>query len=37
MRGKEAIISTQDSKIKVLCVPTNEEMMICRETVALVK
>ena len=37
MRGKEAIISTQDSKVKVLCVPTNEEMMICRETVDLVK
>ena len=37
MRGKEAIISTQDSKVKALCVPTNEEMMICRETVALVK
>jgi len=37
MRGKEAIISTQDSKVKALCVPTNEELMICRETVALVK
>ena len=37
IRGKEAIISTQDSKVKALCVPTNEELMICRETVALVK
>ena len=37
MRGKEAIITTQDSKVKALCVPTNEELMICRETVALVK
>lgn len=36
MRGKEAIISTQDSKVKALCVPTNEELMICRETVALI-
>ena len=37
MRGKEAIISTQDSKVTALCVPTNEELMICRETVALIK
>lgn len=36
MRGKEAIISTQNSKVKALCVPTNEELMICRETVALI-
>ena len=36
VRGKEAIISTQDSKVKALCVPTNEELMICRETVALI-
>ena len=36
IRGKEAIITTQDSKVKALCVPTNEELMICRETVALI-
>ncbi|MDO4556821.1 MAG: acetate kinase [Lachnospiraceae bacterium] len=36
IRGQEAIISTQDSKVKALCVPTNEELMICRETVALI-
>ena len=36
MRGKEVVISTADSKVKVLAIPTNEELAICRETVALV-
>ncbi len=35
-RGKEAVISTPDSKVTVLAIPTNEELAICRETVALV-
>jgi len=35
--GKERVISTPDSKVKVAVVPTNEELAICRETVALVK
>lgn len=35
--GKVAEISTADSKVKCLVVPTNEELAICRETVALVK
>ena len=35
-RGKEIVISTADSKVKVLTIPTNEELAICRETVALV-
>lgn len=35
-RGEEVIISTPDSKVKVLIVPTNEELAIARETVALV-
>ncbi len=34
--GKEVVISTEDSKVKVLVVPTNEELAIARETVALV-
>lgn len=34
--GKEAIISTPDSKVKVLVVPTNEELAIARETLGLV-
>lgn len=32
MRGKEALISTADSPIKVLVVPTNEELVIARDT-----
>lgn len=35
-RGEEIMISTPDSKIKVLVVPTNEELAIARETVALI-
>ena len=37
VRGEECIISTDDSKTTVLVVPTNEELAIARETVALVK
>ncbi len=37
IRGEETVISTPDSKVKVIVVPTNEELAICRETVALVK
>ena len=37
VRGEEKIVSTPDSKVAVLCVPTNEELAICRETVRLVK
>ena len=35
-RGEEMIISTPDSKVTVLVIPTNEELAIARETVALV-
>ncbi len=35
-RGVENIISTPDSRTKVLVIPTNEELAIARETVALV-
>lgn len=37
IRGEEKIISAPDSKVTVLCLPTNEELAIARETVALVK
>ncbi len=37
VRGKDAIISSENSKVKVLVVPTNEELMIARDTVALTK
>jgi acetate kinase len=36
-RGEDNVISTPDSKVKVAVIPTNEELAICRETVALVK
>lgn len=36
-RGKEAIISKESSKIKVLLIPTNEEVMIARDTLRLTK
>lgn len=36
-RGEETILSTPDSKVTVLLEPTNEELAICRETVALLK
>ena len=35
MRGVEQEISTPDSKVRVMVVPTNEELAIARETVAL--
>ncbi len=34
--GDEVILSTDDSKVKVCVIPTNEELAIARETVALV-
>ena len=36
VRGKEIEISTADSKVKVLVVPTNEEIVIARDTLELV-
>ena len=35
-RGVERVVSTPDSKVKVLVVPTNEELMIARDTERLV-
>lgn len=35
VRGKEALISTDASKVKLYVIPTNEELAIARETVAL--
>lgn len=35
--GEEALISTADSKIKVYAIPTNEELMIAKDTYAFVK
>ena len=36
MHGEERIISTPESKVKVICIPTNEELAICRDTVEIV-
>ena len=35
IRGQETVISTPDSKVKVLVIPTNEELMIAQDTAAL--
>ena len=37
VRGQEKVISTADSRVTAMVVPTNEELAIARETVALVK
>ncbi|WP_071027778.1 acetate/propionate family kinase [Peptoniphilus raoultii] len=37
VRGEDKIISTDNSKIKLIIIPTNEELMIARETLKLVK
>lgn len=37
VRGEETVITTDDSKVKVLVIPTNEELAIARETVRLTK
>jgi acetate kinase len=37
MFGKEGIISTPDSKVKVVVLPTNEELMIALDTLELIK
>ena len=37
VRGKEATISTADSKVKVLVIPTNEEWVIAKDTYDIVK
>lgn len=37
VRGKEALISADDSKVKVFLIPTNEELAIARDTLRLVE
>ncbi len=36
VRGKETVISPDSSKVKVLLIPTNEELMIAKDTVEIV-
>lgn len=35
IRGEKTVISAPDSKVKVMLIPTNEELMIARETAGL--
>ena len=37
VRGERRVISAPDSKVKVMLIPTNEELAIARETLALIK
>ena len=37
IRGKNAVVSAADSKVKVMLIPTNEELAIARETKRLVE
>ena len=37
VRGKEVILSTDDSKVKVCVIPTDEELMIASDTMTLLK
>ncbi len=37
IRGEEAELSAEDSKVKIYTIPTNEELMIARETLKLIK
>jgi len=36
IRGQEAVISAADSKVTVLLIPTNEELMIAKDTAELI-
>jgi len=37
VRGKETVISSDDSKVTVMVVPTNEELAIARDTKEIVE
>ena len=37
VRGEEAVISTDDSKVKVVVIPTDEELMIASDTVTILQ
>ena len=36
VRGEEAIISSDDSKVKVVVIPTDEELLIASDTMTVV-
>ncbi len=37
VRGQEIDVSAADAKVRVLVIPTNEELMIAMDTAAIVK
>ena len=37
LRGEEAVISTPDSKVTIMVVPTDEEYMIASDTLAILE
>ena len=37
LKAKEAIISKKDSKVKMIVIPTNEELVIARDTFEIKK
>ncbi|MCQ2128039.1 MAG: acetate kinase [Bacteroidaceae bacterium] len=37
IHGDEAVLSTPDSKVTVVCIPTDEELVIAKDTLALAK
>ncbi len=37
VRGNQAVISTDDAKVTICVIPTNEEIMIARDTKELVE
>jgi acetate kinase len=37
VRGKEAVLSADNSKVKIFLIPTNEELVIARDTIEIVK
>ena len=37
VRGEEAVISTADSKVKVVVIPTDEELLIASDTMDILK
>ena len=37
VKGKERKISTEDSKVEIYIIPTNEELMIAKETEKIIK
>lgn len=37
VKGKEMIISREDSRVKIILIPTNEELMIARDTFNIVR